>query len=267
MRVITPTLKTTQVGTKYFDSPGIALLCFPSVDLRGTYEFLEQLNCSDYLNDTPLPAAETVCKFAGQLCYKSFGPKRTYNADAKKYFDSIKSQGHGSVLEHVNYGFLLWGVSRSFTHELVRHRQGCGYSQLSQRYDDKPRFVERPEYVYDHDLHTSFCDRIDNAAQDYDEIAKWLRQKHKGETTLERKEVNQVARSLLPNETEAPIYATFNVRALRHILEMRASQHAETEIRRVAFGLYTIVKEEAPLLFDDYEVSERRTLSTAWRKV
>src|SRR5437773_10638219 len=56
----------------------------------------------------------------------------------RDYLDNIKNQGHGSVLEHANYSLLLEGVSRSLTHELVRHRAGFAYGQLSQRYVDEP---------------------------------------------------------------------------------------------------------------------------------
>ena len=66
----------------------------------------------------------------------SFGPNRTKNADAQKYIDNILKSGHGSVLEHAQYSFLLYGVGRDFTHELVRHRTGVAFSQVSQRYVD-----------------------------------------------------------------------------------------------------------------------------------
>src|SRR5687767_15694217 len=55
----------------------------------------------------------------------------------RDYLENIKKQGHGSVLEHANYSLLLEGISRSLTHELVRHRAGFAYSQLSQRYVDE----------------------------------------------------------------------------------------------------------------------------------
>src|SRR3989304_9631067 len=101
----------------------------------------------------------------------SFGPGRTTNANAVWYFDGkpgkpetgIKGQKHGSVLDHPNYTILNYGISRSLTHELVRHRAGCAYSQLSQRYvgGKMLRFVERPEYVGDPFLHEQFESRID----------------------------------------------------------------------------------------------------------
>ena len=77
---------------------------------------------------------ERLAEFAGRLCYMS--QKNPANRATRDYLENIKKQGHGSVLEHANYSLLLEGVSRSLTHELVRHRAGFAYSQLSQRYVD-----------------------------------------------------------------------------------------------------------------------------------
>ena len=78
---------------------------------------------------------ERLAEFAGRLCYMS--QKNPANRDTRDYLDNIKKQGHGSVLEHATYSLLVEGVSRSLTHELVRHRAGFAYSQLSQRYVDE----------------------------------------------------------------------------------------------------------------------------------
>ena len=74
---------------------------------------------------------ERLAEFAGRLCYMS--QKNPAGRSTREYLENIKRQGHGSVLEHANYSLLLEGVSRSLTHELIRHRAGFAYSQLSQR--------------------------------------------------------------------------------------------------------------------------------------
>src|SRR5712691_2317575 len=119
-------------GAAYLTRPGALLLARPTVNLQGLAGFLdgfdESLHFPEYLNDpTPLPAGAQLSKIAGQVCYMSFGPKRTFNAQAGRYFDNLKSSGHGSVFEHASYSFLLYGISRSVTHEIVRHRAGFGY--------------------------------------------------------------------------------------------------------------------------------------------
>ncbi len=267
---INPEVYETKQGLTYLKEPGVAIISIPHVDLRGAQGFLDgfpkELEFFKYLDDpTPLPPAETLVKFAGQLCYLSHGPNRTLNKEAQTYLKNIKESGHGSVLEHSNISILLWGVSRSLTHELVRHRAGFGFSQVSQRYvgGRTLRFVERPEYSEDEFLHRLFEDRIENTQHEYEWITNYLYEKQKeysgGILSAEhktdlRKKVRQSARSLLPNETEAPVVVTGNVRAWRHFLSMRGSEHAETEIRRAAFEVYRCLDQVAPILFEDFEV-------------
>jgi len=275
----------TEAGTPYLTGPGIALIAKPAVDLSGTIPFLsgfQGTNFEEYLSDpVSLPDGETLCKFSGQLCYMSLGNKRSWNKDAEGYIAHIKESGHGSVFEHANYSMLWYGVSRSLTHELVRHRAGFGYSQVSQRYVSGKllRFVERPEYQRSPVLHALFVDRIDRAAHDYEQTAQeLLAMQSEGNEILsgerktdERKKVNQAARSSLPNETETAIVVTANARGWRHMIEMRANGGAEIEIREAAYLSWLCLKEVAPLLFGDYEsvVLEdgTRAVQTKTRKV
>jgi thymidylate synthase (FAD) len=78
---------------------------------------------------------ERLAEFAGRLCYMS--QHNPVNRTTAEYLENIKKQGHGSVLEHAVYVLLIEGISRSCSHELVRHRAGFGYSQISQRYVDE----------------------------------------------------------------------------------------------------------------------------------
>ncbi len=119
-------------GTPYLVSPGVVVLARPEVRLAGLAGFLGGFDASlrfpEYLDDpTKLPDGAQLCKVAGQVCYMSFGQSRTFNEHAERYFNNLKSSGHGSVFEHANFSLLLYGVSRSVTHELVRHRAGFGY--------------------------------------------------------------------------------------------------------------------------------------------
>jgi thymidylate synthase (FAD) len=259
----------TVAGTPYLKAPGVVMLAKPQTNVTGLQDFLcgfdPSLNFPAYLEDpTVLPESSQLCKTAGQLCYASFGPRRTTNEDAAQYFERLTSAGHGSVLEHASFSFLLYGISRSVTHELVRHRAGVGVSQISQRYVSGAvlRFVERPEYQSDPKLHRLFEERADRAAAEYEAMAtRLLERQKKGNPLLDaehrtdaRKKVQQTARSLLPNETEAPMVFTGNVRALRHIIEMRADEHAESEIRALAVRIFLCLFAADPILFGDYEL-------------
>ena len=261
----------TVAGTPYLETPGVVVLAKPQTNVAGLGGFLQgfepELNFPDYVNDpTPLPGSSQLCKISGQVCYASFGERRTRNDNAAAYFERLTSAGHGSVLEHSSFSFLLYGISRSVTHELVRHRAGAAFSQISQRYVSGSvlRFVERPEYQEDEELHRLFEERADRAAAEYEAMAEQLLERQEGGASMltadyktdARKKVQQTARSLLPNETEAPMVFTGNVRALRHIIEMRADAHAESEIRNLALRIFLCLRTVDPILFGDYELAE-----------
>lgn len=275
----------TEAGTPYLKTPGVVVLAMPQTNVAVLGGFLEgfdpDLRFPEYLDDPiELPDSSQLCKTAGQTCYASFGPRRSKNDIAAAYFERLTSAGHGSVLEHSNFSFLLYGISRSVTHELVRHRAGTGFSQISQRYVSGSvlRFVERPEYQEDEELHGIFEERADRAAAEYETMAEQLLERQEGGASMltadyktdARKKVQQTARSLLPNETEAPMVFTGNVRALRHIIEMRADAHAESEIRNLALRIFLCLRTVDPILFGDYELAElpdgTYTVSTKNRK-
>jgi thymidylate synthase (FAD) len=258
-------------GALYLLKPGVVLIARPNTNLGGLAGFLDgfdpSLHFSEYLDDpTNLPDGSQLCKVAGQVCYMSFGPKRTFNEQAERYFNNLKSSGHGSVFEHATFSLLLYGISRSLTHELIRHRVGFGYSQLSQRFVSGRmlRFVERPEYQGDADLHAQFLQRIERAASEYTALTeRLLEMQQAGVSILSaeaktdlRKKVQQSARSVLPNETEAPMVVTGNARAWRHVIEMRASAHAETEIRELAVRIFLCLRLVDPILFGDYTLEQ-----------
>src|SRR5579884_3743347 len=271
--VIDSHVHTSPGGVLYLVQPGVVLLARPSLEM-GTL--------ADYLHDpTSLPDGAQLFKVAGQVCYMSFGPKRTFNAQADRYFNNLKSSGHGSVLEHANFSFLLYGISRSVTHELIRHRAGFSYSQLSQRFVSGRmlRFVERPEYQQDEQFHAQFLERIERASQEYSSLTSRLLEMQQAGTPILsaeaktdlRKKVQQCARSVLPNETEAPIVVTGNARAWRHFIEMRASFHAEIEIRELAVRVFLCLQRTDPILFSDYTLEKlpdgTYTVRTEYEKV
>ena len=262
---------TSPGGVPYLRKPGVVVLARPSVQTAGLTGFLQgfdpSLHFAEYTDDpTTLPDGAQLCKVAGQVCYMSFGRMRSMNAQAKRYFDNLKSSGHGSVFEHANYSLLFYGISRSVTHELIRHRSGFGYSQLSQRYvgGRTLRFVERPEYQDDEFLHNQFLQRIDRAADEYAMLTNRLLEMQKGGISILSaeaktdllKKVRQSARSVLPNETETVIVVTGNVRAWRHVIEERASAHAEVEIRELAVRAFLCLQQADPVLFDDYTIEQ-----------
>jgi thymidylate synthase (FAD) len=234
--------------------------------------FLNDHGVDQWTTDTSV-AGEKLVETAGRMCYMSFAKPRPGGNQA--YIENLLKVGHGSVLEHAVWNFIITGVSRSFTHELIRHRAGFGYSQLSQRYVDESTadFVEPDCIAADGELHEIWRAAVRQSQEAYIKLVNGLEQKFQSEPdkTLRRKLARQAARSVLPNATETKIFITANGRALRHFIELRANEHAETEIRVVAAKVCAILKAEAPNTFGDYELVEledgTRVARTAYRKV
>lgn len=235
--------------------PKVYLVGRPSVDPAEIDRFLADHDVNHWSTDTEV-AGEKLCEIAGRVCYMSFAKPRPGGNQA--YLGHILEVGHGSVLEHAAYSFIIAGVSRSFTHELVRHRAGFGYSQLSQRYVDESTadFVEPACIAADPTLHEIWVRAVEQSRSAYVALVEGLAARFADieDRTLRRKMARQAARSVLPNATETKIFVTANTRALRHFIEMRCSEHAEVEIRAVAARMLDILRREAPSIFGDYEI-------------
>ena len=216
---------------------------------------------------------ERLAEFAGRLCYMS--QRNPASRSTREYLENIKRQGHGSVLEHANYSLLLEGVSRSLTHELVRHRAGFAYSQLSQRYVDESEanFVVPPAMLGDDALVGAWQAQIDAAQAAYVALVGELMTRYQWVAVRvhRRKMAGEAARGVLPNSTETKIVVTGNARAWRTMLELRSSEGAELEIRRLAVAVLRVLQQEAPAFFCDFEIYEaedrREAARIAYHKV
>jgi thymidylate synthase (FAD) len=246
----TQTIETTPL--KILREPEVYLVGRQSLNPEVIDRFLQDHEAT-WTTDTEV-GGEALAEMAGRVCYMSYGKGRRTNRD---FIEHIVEVGHGSVLEHAVWSFLVTGASRSFTHELIRHRH-FSYSQLSQRYVDESSspYIEPDVIAEDPELHALWCDAVNTARAAYVRLVEGL-QKHfedVPEKTLRRKLARQAARSVLPNATETKIFVTGNARALRHFIELRGSEHADVEIRKVAVRVLEIMQKEAPSMFGDYRL-------------
>jgi thymidylate synthase (FAD) len=234
--------------------------------------FLADEGVSTWSTDADV-AGDKLMEVAGRVCYMSFARPRPGGNEA--YLRHLLEVGHGSVLEHAVWNFLITGVSRSFTHELIRHRAGFGYSQLSQRYVDESdtAFVVPECIAADAELYAIWQEAVGQCQAAYVRLVEGLMRRFESveDKTARRKMARQAARSVLPNATETKIFVTANARAWRHFLEMRGSPHAETEIRIVAAQICRILQQESPHTFGDYRLVDlsdgTQAVETDFRKV
>lgn len=295
---------------KLIASPSVYVIGRQSIDEAELQRFLDDNDVGGWKTDTDV-AAERLVEVAGRTCYMSFAKPRPGGNSA--YVSHLLDVGHGSCLEHAVWNLLVTGVSRSLTHELIRHRVGVSPSQLSQRYVDEstagfvipdalkeeveaaialfrgswanPQFdadeveclLNDKEYplTYAQRAGVEWLRAIIQCRESYRYLSDYLTEKHKPagvrraeadpeyaeqlgglvemNATERRKNARQAARSVLPNATETKIFLTMNGRAARHFIELRASRHADAEIRRLACAIWEVLVKESVALFGDYE--------------
>ncbi|MFZ0718147.1 FAD-dependent thymidylate synthase [Mycobacterium sp.] len=207
---------------------------------------------------TDADGGQALVEFAGRACYQSWSKPNPRTATNARYLQHIIDVGHLSVLEHASVSFYITGISRSCTHELIRHRH-FSYSQLSQRYvpENESQIVVPPGMEDDDDLRRILVEAADASRATYTELLSRLEAKFadQPQAVLRRKQARQAARAVLPNATETRIVVSGNYRAWRHFIAMRASEHADVEIRRLAVACLRQLVGVAPAVFGDFQIS------------
>jgi len=234
--------------------------------------------------------SDELIEFGGKLCYKSFEAGVNPNVkkvrrDSEEYIGNILKQHHGSVLEHASVSFVLLNVSRILTHELVRHRAGCAYSQESMRY---VRYTEVPlwipaslsveylsgapyeaakaagsdsahklssrqwgEFIRDHYLYS-----IRHICGEYELLQKFMTSNlaldNMSNFTVKKIYTSAIRRAC-PSGVATSILMTANHRAWRHVIEMRSTEHVEEETRMVAIEIGRQLKNKFLNIYQDME--------------
>lgn len=225
-----------------------------------------------------------------RLCYSSATIEELRDKvtpeDAERFLNMILEIGHGSILEHSSITFGIEGVSRSLTHQLVRHRVGSSYSQKSQRYVSEGQFeyiIPKPIAKYEH-LKAQFIESMERLQEDYntftlgllmeqikehiasgyenekvsaalaasaksEEIIQLLKETDKKLYSKFEKTAIENARYVLPNACETKIQVTMNVRALFNFFKERLCDRAQEEIRDMAFEMWKACMEISPIIF------------------
>ncbi|MCK9217497.1 MAG: FAD-dependent thymidylate synthase [Firmicutes bacterium] len=212
------------------------------------------------------PEPEKVIAAAAKLCYSKTGVDGILDdlddKKTKKFLNILMDLGHESPIEHVYFTFGVEGVSRVLTHQLVRHRIGCSYSQQSQRYVKLEQFeyVIPPQIKENKEAKDIFIKAMEEDQRHYDEIVEILyannlnRLLSEGKSdklakqTAEKTSIED-ARYVFPNACETKIVFTMSARALHHFFRLRACERAQWEIRDLATEMIRQVKSVAPILF------------------
>jgi thymidylate synthase (FAD) len=256
-------------------TPQVELIARPSIDLSALERYLKTVGGEEWLEmrtsrEGAINDGQLLIEAAGRACYRSWKEGLNPNVsrirkDQAEYFLNILRSGHGSVLEHANYTFIIWDVSRVFTHELTRHRAGSAFSQESMRFvridDIAFRIPESME-----SMRPQIVSILETLEEFQIKAAEHFELDEPGVPFHKKKEITSAMRRLAPEGISTMIIWTSNIRTLRHVIQMRTDPGAEEELRFVFNVIGEIMREEAPLLFGDFVV-EDGAWTTQYRKV
>ncbi len=185
------------------------------------------------------PDADEICAAAGRSCYSEKpADELKGTGNAERSLASIVGMGHYSVVEHASFTFSVSGVSRSLTHQLVRHRI-ASFSQQSQRYVGMktPDYVTPPTVAADPELLRIYDEAMKNIWDIYSRLGEKI--------------PAEDARYVLPNGCTTNITITMNARELLHFFSLRCCERAQWEIRELAEKMLALCLEVSPTIFKD----------------
>ncbi|HLR20390.1 MAG TPA: FAD-dependent thymidylate synthase [Tissierellaceae bacterium] len=211
------------------------------------------------------PEGEKLIASAAKLCYSSVGidkiEENMESENVEKFLEMLIDLGHESPIEHVNFTFGVEGVSRSLSHQLVRHRI-ASYSQQSQRYVKLEQFqyIIPPAIESNTKAKKLFVKAMEEDQKHYDELVdilfnehyeKYLEEGYKEKEARNKadKESIEDARYVFPNACETKVVFTMNARTLLNFFNLRCCNRAQWEIRKLAIQMLKEVKGVYPILF------------------
>jgi thymidylate synthase (FAD) len=241
-------------------TPSVYLIGYTTIDEPGLERYLRDTDQMEFLTELKLATdsheismAEAICSFYAKLCYNSLVTGKNKNVkkvrSIRDNLGATLDSAHGSVFEHAWLNFVVVNVSRICTHEMVRHRQGVAWSQESGRYCTPSIF---PRMVMD-PITQPYLSSIQRIMESV--WALYWKMYHDLITEQtpfdEKKKITSALRRILPNGIPNQIGMSINLRALRHIVQMRTSRHAEFEIRKVFNEVFLCVRNSFPMIFCD----------------
>ncbi|MFS0140266.1 FAD-dependent thymidylate synthase [Corynebacterium striatum] len=218
--------------------PEVSLIAFSECDIREMEDFQDI--------DVHSTCAEDIIEFAGRACYQSFHKPNPATRVNKDYLNrTLFDQGHWSIAEHASATVYITGVSRAFTHELIRHRH-LSFSQLSQRFVDESEanIVVPPALRDDEEAIELLKSDAKLAFAVYSKLVERLIAE--GKT---RKQAREAARCVLPNMAETRIVVTGNLRAWHEVIERRTAPDVDAEMVEVMGLIREALREVSPVIF------------------
>lgn len=179
-----------------------------------------------------------------QNYFRELGEYQTYVYLARcKWIKKFLSKGHESPFEHASLTFVIKGMSRSASHQLVRCRL-ASYNQSSQRYIAED--TENLSFI----LPDALADETSEAGKAAKEFLSNIPALIEKLKALGVK--NEDIRALYPNATPTDITVTMNFRELKHLIELRSSKGAQAEIKWIVRQLYLYLNYHIPFVWEGF---------------
>lgn len=191
---------------------------------------------------------------AARICYSKAGyagitPLDSETAMGEWLRDKVLSRQHWGILEHLDFHFVIRGISRACSHQLVRHRL-ASFAQQSQRYVEKADF----RYVVPESIAAvpaalaRFRQAMEDLGAVYEEVEGLLAEAH---PELSREAIRQDARFVLPNACETEMVMKINGRQVMEISRKRLCSRAQWEIRALFVRMRDLVQASVPVIFEN----------------
>lgn len=211
------------------------------------------------------PNCESIVSAAAKLCYSQTGVeeilKKQSDEEEGRFINMLMDIGHESPVEHISFTFAIEGVSRTLTHQLVRHRI-ASYSQQSQRYVklDQFEYIVPPSIQKNETAKKMYLETMEDIQKKYNDIVELLFKEEydkliesgmdekKAKRTAEKTAIED-ARYVFPNACETKIVVTMNARSLMNFFKHRCCERAQWEIRELSVEMLKLVKSVAPNIF------------------
>jgi thymidylate synthase (FAD) len=255
------------------DNLKVYLIAEPRLRSSAIKDYLEEIGGLRWYEKTignVLYESQSLVEFFGRLCYRSWEPGLNKNVtkireDQGDYLLNILRSGHGSVLEHAMFSFVIHNCSRVLTAELNRHRAGTAISEQSLRYVRLDDLSFRSPPTLSKAAQMEMKDAVTETERVISRIID--REITDDMSFAEKKEKTSAIRRIAPMGLSTELGWSANIRAIRHVIEMRSAPGAEEEIRIFADQLCLLMKKNCPLLFKDYEKQEDGSWQSPYRKV
>lgn len=242
--------------------PKVKMIAETKLDTEQLGAYLDEIGATEYNPQQTESDGESLIMASGKGCYRSWGLGLNANVtrtrdDPKAYIGNIIGTGHGSVLEHASVSFMLYNISRVFSHEVCRHRVGTSISQESLRFvrlTDLGFWIPKVLEDKDNDLGEGVA-LIKETVEYLERVQQRLAEIYRidaEQSFVMKKKLTSAFRRVAPIGLATCMVMSMNLRTARHLIQLRTSRHAEEEIRLVFSQIAELLREKFPNVFQDF---------------